>query len=238
MQKLIEPPRTTITSPLYKYTEANTKVLLRGLSLGRLNRYSKLAPNNKIKQLKLYVWNTELSESLYTPIQGLEVITRNYFNSTLIKFFGEKWYESSQIRFTYAQMHSLIQARENLQKEGKSLTADNLVAILSFGFWTGLLGSKYETSLWRTCLYKAFINKPSPFLRKNAHHEFDLIRILRNRIAHHEPILRQDLPHHYLRILKMIEWFCEETAGWINAQSRFTAVWYKDVNPFLSGNDL
>ncbi len=94
-------------------------------------------------------------------------------------------------------------------------------------------GSKYENSLWRGCLYNTFVNIPTPFLRKQAHYEFDLIRILRNRIAHHEPIIRSDLPSHYERIIKMIGWFCTETACWIDTQSRFKTVWNMPVNPFV-----
>ena len=215
------------------YTEEKASVLLKGLSIERLSRYSTLAPDNRIKQLQLYTWNTALSESLYTPIQGLEVTARNYFYRELVDYLGVECFDSNKIKLAFPQHRSLIQAKESLQKEGKPLTAVNLISLLSFGFWAGLLGSKYETSLWRPCLYKAFGNKPTPFLRKHAHHEFDLIRILRNRIAHHEPILRPDLSLHYIRIIKMLRWFCEETAYWIDAQSRFNTIWNLSVNPFI-----
>lgn len=233
MQNLITPSKTLPESSSYEYAEDKVSALLQGLSPERLSRYTKLAPHDRIKQLQLYVWNTALSESLYTPIQGLEIVTRNYFNNVLIKSFGNEWYDGSQPQFAYTQISSLSQAKESLQKEGKSITQNNLVSVLSFGFWTGLLGSKYETSLWRPCLYNAFVNKPKPFLRKDTHHEFDLIRILRNRIAHHEPILRSDLPNHYFRIMKMIGWFCNDTADWISSQTRFNAIWYQEMNPFL-----
>lgn len=218
---------------VYDYTEGKAETLLRGLSVERLSRYSELAPHDKTKQLQLYAWNTALSESLYTPIQGLEIVTRNYFHTELTKCYGEQWCYNPKIKFSHSQAQSISQAKEALLRENKPLTSSNIIATLSFGFWTGLLSSKYETSLWRTCLYKTFVNKSSPFLRKNTHQEFDLIRILRNRIAHHEPILRADLPNHHLRIFKMVKWLCEETACWINAQSRFPIIWDVDINPFI-----
>lgn len=135
------------------------------------------------------------------PLQGLEIITRNYFNGMLVNSFGIQWYENKKIEFEYMQEKYLVDAKATLINEKKIVTLDNIIASLSFGFWTGLLGPKYETKLWRNCLYHSFKNKPKPFVRKNTHCEFNLIRLLRNRIAHHEPILRVDLPQHYLRII-------------------------------------
>lgn len=226
-------PMQLLDEITYEYTDTKIKILLQGLSSERLTRYSELAGGDAAKQLQIYAWNTALSESLYTSIQGLEIITRNAFNETLTACYGEQWYENSEIKFAFPQAHSIIQAKESLQKEKKLINLNNLVAILSFGFWTGLLGSKYENQLWRRCLYRAFVNKPKPYLRKDMHREFDLIRLLRNRIAHHEPILRADLPNHHERILKMIVWFCEETSDWIKSQSRFDKVWTLSINPYL-----
>ncbi len=215
----------------FNYSEEKISALHKGLSTARLARYANLSPHSKAKQLELYVWNTALSESLYTPIQGLEIITRNYFHEKLTDNFGAWW---NNIAFSKAQEQAILQTLEQLKKGDKLLTANNVVANLSFGFWTGLLGSHYE-GLWRSCLYKAFLNKPTPFLRKEAHKQFDLIRLLRNRIAHHEPILRADLPNHYDRILKMIGWFCEESAEWVASQTKFLSIWSLPVNPFFLG---
>lgn len=79
------------------------ELLAHGLSNERLTRYIQLAPHDREKQLALYVWNAKLSESLYTPIQGLEVITRNYFHKNLTNSFGEEWYHHPKVIFTYAQ---------------------------------------------------------------------------------------------------------------------------------------
>lgn len=222
------------TMPLYddEYTEEKLEVLIQGLSSERLTKYHDLSPTNKTKQLKLYSWNTALSESLYTPIQGLEIVTRNYFHQKLSEKYGLCWYDNTDIQLHYPQMQSILQAKESLNRERKTINPSSIIAILSFGFWTGLLGSKYETKLWRPCLCKSFANKSKPFLRKETHHEYDLIRILRNRIAHHEPIIRKDLPNHNERILKMIGWFCQETALWIKKQSRFEDIWRLPINPY------
>lgn len=213
---------------------ADIPTLLRGLSLARLTRYAQLAPQDIIRQFELYQWNTALSEALYTPIQGLEILCRNYFHESIAKQYGESWFDNDQITFALAQRNCIIKAKENLKKENKTTSPDNLISLLSFGFWTGLLGPYYETKLWRPCFHKIFVANQRPFLRKQAYYEINLIRLLRNRIAHHEPILRIDLPKHYQRIIKVITWFCPATAAWVQQQSRFTTTWQLPANPFIN----
>jgi hypothetical protein len=50
------------------------------------------------------------------------------------------------------------------------------------------------------------------------------IRILRNRIAHHEPIIEWDLPKHPSKITELTGWFCPAAAEWCAAHSRFPEV--------------
>lgn len=47
------------------------------------------------------------------------------------------------------------------------------------------------------------------------------IRKLRNRIAHHEPILHYKLDSEYCKILETIGWICPVTAAWVGAASTF-----------------
>ena len=45
------------------------------------------------------------------------------------------------------------------------------------------------------------------------------VRQLRNRIAHHEPILHYRLDSEYCRVLEATEWICPITAAWVGATS-------------------
>ena len=56
----------------------------------------------------------------------------------------------------------------------------------------------YETILWQPGLFRAFPTLPNA-RRKLLHHELNVLRGLRNRIAHHEPIHHMDVG--YLRNL-------------------------------------
>lgn len=221
-------------APFQNNNEEKIHNIIQGLSPERLAKYSQLSPNNLKRQIELYTWNTKLSESLYAPLQGLEIITRNYFDRTLQEKFDQWWIN---INLVHPQTRILSNTLSMLKEKNKSLNNNNLIADLSFGFWTGLLHAKYENNLWRSCLYYAFKNKPKPFIRKNVHHEYHLLKLLRNRIAHHEPILRSDLPNHYFRIIKMINWFCKDTALWIESQSSFIEAWHQPINPFINHSD-
>ena len=47
------------------------------------------------------------------------------------------------------------------------------------------------------------------------------IRALRNRIAHHEPIIEWDLPKHYAKMIEISGWLCPTAADWCEVHSRF-----------------
>jgi hypothetical protein len=53
----------------------------------------------------------------------------------------------------------LRKAKDALKREGKPPDAGRVVAELSFGFWTGLMGTKYA-GLWRDHLVKIFPRRP------------------------------------------------------------------------------
>lgn len=47
------------------------------------------------------------------------------------------------------------------------------------------------------------------------------VRVLRNRIAHHEPILSWDLCKQHNKILELIEWLSPPAAKWCRENDRF-----------------
>ena len=66
------------------------------------------------------------------------------------------------------------------------------MAALTFGYWTAMLGKEYE-DLWQTIL-KAIAQREDGrgLRRKDFSHSLGAIRMLRNRLAHHETILHWD----------------------------------------------
>ncbi len=193
--------------------------------MARLQRYMTIASGDTEHALRLYMWNTALSESLYGPLQGLEITLRNKIHERLMATFGVHWYDNPKVGIQFAQQRQIDDAKNTLRSQNKPLEDARMVAELNFGFWVGLLGRKYENNLWRSHLRPLFINIPAPLLRKDAHKALDELRFLRNRIAHHESILQRPLQREHSLILTVIRSLCDVTADWVACHSRFDAVY-------------
>ena len=100
--------------------DGHTLVALRSsVSAERLQRYETIAAGDAARALRLYMWNTAISESLYGPIQGLEVTLRNKIHQRLGDQFGARWYDESRVGLQYAQRDQVLRAKQSLQHQGK-----------------------------------------------------------------------------------------------------------------------
>ncbi|WP_218018442.1 hypothetical protein [Nocardia amikacinitolerans] len=95
---------------------------------------------------------------------------------------------------------------------------DQIVAGLSFGFWSGLVGRKYE-QLWRDCLHRAFPNSSGQ--RKQVSSAIEGVRKFRNRLAHHDCLLNVDVPFEIRRVLEVAGYIDVDAEGWLAKLSRF-----------------
>lgn len=216
--------RTSLADPpsRFVYDEAQLAALYRSLSPERLSPYVAKSDGNKLAAIRLYERNITLSESLYGVLQCLEIALRNAIDRTLNESVGMSWYD----RIPLYHLHATIgQAKLKLTADEKSHDPGRMVAELTFGFWTSLMGPKFAAELWNPHLHRAFPFKR--LQRKEAHRRLDRIRKLRNRVAHHEPILDRDLDRDYRDILDTIGWICPHTRLWIvetgTFQRRFIA---------------
>lgn len=194
------------------------------LSLERFGRYLDWAGGEREAALVLYAANTRLSEALYTPLQMLEVVLRNRIHRVMAVSYGEWWFRSSHLVVLSNQSRQVRQAVEDVIRARKPLQPGKIVAALTFSFWTAMLGATYE-NLWQTKLNRIAIRENGKGLRrKDLSTPLRPIRTLRNRIAHHEPILHWDLPVHYEMILTLTSWLSPAAAAWTRQNSRFPAV--------------
>jgi len=201
----------------FVYTAEQIARLERSLSPERLAPYVTLAGNNRVAAIRLYERNTALSESLYGLLQGLEVAVRNAMHETLKTALGRAdWYDHVPL---YHLQSTLNHAKQKLTENGKAHDPGRMVAELSFGFWTSLTGPKFAAGLWNPYLHRAFAHKK--LRRKEAHPRLDRIRKLRNRVAHHEPILNRNLQRDFVDILDTIDWICPDTRLWVEETSSF-----------------
>ncbi|PSB05070.1 hypothetical protein C7B61_00215 [filamentous cyanobacterium CCP1] len=194
------------------------------LSTERIQRYINWASGNLEDGLHLYALNTRLSEALYTPLQMLEITLRNKIHSTMSHHFSENWLENDNIITASNQRDRIEKAKSDLSSERKENTPHQLVTKLMFGFWTTMLNTEYN-QLWQKYLYTIATENGRTLSRKQLATPLSKIRTLRNRIAHHEPILHWNLIDHHKQILEITRWLSPVAHEWSQHHSRFLQVY-------------
>lgn len=120
--------------------------------------------------------------------------------------------EPGQLR-GYAETHYLLYNRLKRQHP----TSGQIVAELTFGFWTTILSQPYHQTLWaprKSALVKAvFPHFPkTPNNRHFIHQRYNDLRMIRNRVMHHEPIwYRHDLYQEWEGMIEAIGWISPTT---------------------------
>jgi hypothetical protein len=176
--------------------------------------------------LRLYVWNAAVSAAFIESLSHLEVALRNGIHRQLTLRTGrEDWWHSPMVLLTPEAADMVADAVHQASRRTAS-TSGHVVAALSFGFWVGLFSTggsaDYETRLWRPTLRLAFPNYRGP--RRPLHQRLVNMRLLRNRIAHHEPIHYRHLAADYQRMLTILGWISTEFAAWVDGRSRVPAL--------------
>ena len=154
------------------------------VSRERLKRYLGATAQSTRDAIILYEQNIALSEMAYGLLHGLEVAIRNSMHDQLSgRFRSVRWYDTAPLT-PYSRDKVNAAMRD---AGGANASPGKVVAELTFGFWTDLAARQYHWNLWQPCLSAAFPNVR--LARPIIHRRLEDIRYLRNRIAHHEPIL-------------------------------------------------
>lgn len=91
------------------------------------------------------------------------------------------------------------------------------MAGVSFGFWAGLFSKRYE-ELWRHRLRYAFPH--GSVTRKDLTQRMRLLQRFRNRVAHHDCLLRQNVGERAEDMLLIAGWIDPDAAMWLRERSR------------------
>ena len=202
--------------------------LEQALSVERFARYLEWARGDRRLAIELYTLNTRVSESLYTPLQMLEVALRNRIHGVMTASHQDLWFCDAKIVLVDHQAEQVAKAVRHLESEGKEMTPGRIVAALTFSFWTSMFSPVYET-LWQTSLHRIATRPDGRGLRrKDFSSRLRPIRTLRNRIAHHEPIIMWNLRRHHQNMMDMTEWLSPPAAAWCRLNCRFGEVYSAD----------
>jgi hypothetical protein len=225
-----------VKQEVFAYTDEQLSTLEKTLSEERMRPYLLLAGNDKRLAIKLYEWNTGLSESFYGVLQGLEIALRNAMHSALRGDYGrDDWYDICPLSDPHKDM--IRKAKERIIGDKKLVLPGKVVSELTFGFWVVLTSPSYAQSVWDKALHKAFVRKLG---RKTIHKRLEKIRKLRNRVAHHESILERNLKDDFSLIVETVHWICPVTADWLKANNSFHARYAEKpiCEPSVKGNSV
>jgi hypothetical protein len=194
-------------------------------SVERVARYLAWAGGDPDRAVELYTLNTQISEALYLPLQALELALRNRIHGVLAEAFQERWFHQDGFLRGDRQAEQLAKAINDLEHNGRETTPGRIVAELTFSFWTAMLGTCYE-ELWQTTLHRIG-KKPNGkgLRRKDFSAPLTPIRTLRNRIAHHEPIIMWDIAKHHANMIEITHWIAPAAAAWCRSVDRFDQVY-------------
>jgi hypothetical protein len=207
----------------------------RTLTRARIYRYLTATQGDLTQALAFYEMNIAISEALFGVLHSVEIAIRNSLHHALSMDIGtQDWYRNNlalpfptvpRLVFTRPMQKMIEKARRNV---GTPAPVGKLIAELTFGFWPFLVSSQHH-DLWSACTYHAFPHARVP--RSHVHTRLETIQRLRNRIAHHEPILSSNNALYtghaaqpmitLSEILECVAWISPATADWIRETTRY-----------------
>jgi len=201
----------------------------------RFNTFIHAASDNPEGALRLYAWNIEISSAFWGSFHVLEISLRNSLNSQLTKLAEQEDWWNARLLLPRNSKKDLLHhdTKNEIQKaistatkkqDAKGLQTEpgHVVAELSFGFWNGMLANRYQQRLWDGCLAHAFPHYAGR--RGDIHFDLDRLRMLRNRIAHHEPIFDRDLAIDHDKICGLIGYIEPKARVWVANNSRIPEI--------------
>ncbi|MFE2750972.1 hypothetical protein ACFXGA_03095 [Actinosynnema sp. NPDC059335] len=205
--------------------EVDLPVVWNMLSEPRMAPYLEAAGGDKIKALELYEWSTRTSSAAFEVVGHFEVLLRNIIDRCLREHFREEQCGIPWFLLPTPGGEHVAEAVEAVRRRLRPLRKESrhqVIAGLSFGFWSALLGPKYE-DLWRECLYRAFPNSSGK--RKQVAVAIERVRKFRNRLAHHDSTINVDVPFEVRQVIELAAFIDQDAAGWLQRCSNVMAVY-------------
>jgi Abi-like protein len=198
----------------------------------RMQRYLVAANSNRKKAAQLYLLNIELAKAFYPMIGAFEVALRNRICEVLAAHFNDKnWIMTQRQGFMAISpgnqngrsragegflLREIEKAEQKIRRRNARPTSDSILAEQSMGFWLEM----YEEHCYRLLVGKpiqAFGKLPPKHGRREICQKLHLIRILRNRISHNEPIIFEGMRFDLSQV-KLLHATLLELAEWLNPQ--------------------
>ncbi len=182
-----------------------------------INRYITSKRFAIYNSLEAYSSNLKKAKELYIPLSILEVSLRNSINSLFEHFYGASWIVNEAQFLKSKEIAKIEFAKEKIRKNREQVTQDKLVSELSFGFWTALFQSAYADKMRIAYLKQIFPNLPPKNIelidRKTISAKLNHIRKFRNRVFHHENIIKDEFTDIENDISEILAYFNDEVCA-------------------------
>lgn len=197
---------------LYNGNEAN---IIKDLSEARFAPYLKNSGFNKHYAFSLYLYNARISKAFLYPLHILEVTLRNRMSEIFSANFDEKWYQDKAFRsgLSSESMDALDRGISRAKRPNK----EDIVATLTFDFWSNLFRPEYDRFVWQTNMKTLLPN--INLTRKEFEKVVRKINEFRNRIAHYEPIHKINLSEIHVVIIETLSWLSNDISHWVKHYS-------------------
>lgn len=215
----------------------NLEAVAATLSPERLTKFMARTGHDVAEALELYVWNQEIGAALTVTLSQFEVCLRNQIGKVLVDAYGETWHTTTKLRHhnqdTTAEFEKAHE-RGRKARNGFDPTAGDFIAGSDFNLWRELCKPLYAGVFWGKRVSLAFPHAPGGKERdtlEEVHRRVDLLLKLRNRIAHHEPILGskrepigEKLWDRHRDMAELLGWMDSNFARWVADRDRFDSV--------------
>lgn len=153
------------------------------------------------------------------PAHFTEVVARNAVDEVLTIEFGPRWPWVQTFELSLPNPRNGYSPRRDLQlSRGRMPTTGKVIAELKFVFWCHMFTSRHETRLWDKHILSLFPGSSEVIaatLRLRIYNDLEVIRRVRNRVAHHEPIHAYDVADALQRMHEIVAARSGETALWL-----------------------
>jgi hypothetical protein len=204
-------------------------------SRARLQKYLQAAGGDLQRALELYEWNAQVGGALMRDLGHVEVGLRNAYASAIDRYWRgpDHWSRSSSALFpplyrvrNGRQVDVNAQQRAQLEQACERVSPTDppgkIIAELTFGFWRFLSSSAHEKTVWVPYLHRAY---PAGTDRKrDVDNRVATLNRLRNRVAHHEPLLSENLSREVGKVNALAGLLHDELGAYISATSAVPAL--------------
>lgn len=197
------------------------------LSADRFGTYVRECAGNRARGLALYEWNALVGQAMQRDLGHVEVALRNAYDRAV----RDRWQRDvhwlldpqSPVHKPLMRRGVDVNARTRAavvdavrRAGGETQPPGKVIAELSFGFWRYLTSRAHEKTWWVPYLHRAY---PPRTDRRKVDRTVAELAALRNRIAHLEPIFKQDLRRAQSSLLTIAELLHPDLADYLRITS-------------------